>query len=67
MPLAPYAIRWGLDASSNLLRERARCTRCGHLGATLMHPSPSLDEHGWYRWPEKKTFEACASMHANAR
>ena len=39
LALAPLVIRWGADASSDCLRERARCTRCGHLGATLRHPS----------------------------
>lgn len=37
--LAPLIIRWGADASSDVLRQRARCTRCGARGAMLMHPS----------------------------
>jgi hypothetical protein len=41
---APFAfaaavIRWGSNASSDVLRQRARCTACGHKGATLTHPS----------------------------
>lgn len=40
---APLIIRWGPDASGNVLRRRARCTRCGNLGATLRHPSWSND------------------------
>ena len=39
MPITPYVIRWGADASSDLLRERARCARCGSLGADLYHAS----------------------------
>jgi hypothetical protein len=39
MALAPAIIRWGADASSNVLRQRMRCTACGSLGATLQHPS----------------------------
>lgn len=39
MALAPFVIRWGAGASSNILRQRARCTRCGHKGAMLIHPS----------------------------
>ena len=39
MALAPVIIRWGADASSNVLRQRVRCTVCGSKGATLMHPS----------------------------
>ena len=31
-------IRWGADASSDKLRQRARCTACGHKGATIQHP-----------------------------
>lgn len=37
--LAAAVIRWGPEASSDVLRERARCTRCGHLGATIQTPS----------------------------
>jgi hypothetical protein len=32
-------IRWSAAASTDLLRARARCTRCGRRGATLQHPS----------------------------
>ena len=39
MAVAPLVIRWGPDASSNNLRQSARCTRCGRKGATLRHPS----------------------------
>ena len=37
--IAPYVIRWGADASSDLLRTRARCTKCGSIGADLRHAS----------------------------
>lgn len=37
--LAPFIIRWGPDASGDLIRQRMRCTACGSLGATLQHPS----------------------------
>ena len=36
--LAPYIIRWGPDASSDMLRAWARCRRCGTKGATLQLP-----------------------------
>jgi len=39
MTLAPFAILWGLDASSDLIRERLRCTVCGHQGVFLTLPS----------------------------
>lgn len=37
--LAPFIIRYGAEASSDMLRRASRCTRCGHKGATLQHPS----------------------------
>ena len=46
MGVRPAIIRWGADASSDLLRQRARCSSCGHLGASLRHPSWSGDVHG---------------------
>jgi hypothetical protein len=36
--LAPWIIRWGADASSDLLRRSARCTECGGEGATIQIP-----------------------------
>lgn len=39
MALAAAVILYGRNASSNALRRKARCTRCGGLGASLMHPS----------------------------
>jgi hypothetical protein len=32
---APYVIRWGKDASSDMLRQSARCSRCGGKGARI--------------------------------
>ena len=37
--LAPYIIRWGAGASSDLLRTKLRCTRCTSLGCTIQMPS----------------------------
>lgn len=39
MTYARFAILWGLDASSDLIRQRLRCTRCGHRGASTTMPS----------------------------
>src|SRR5947207_13878239 len=39
LALAPFVIRWGADASSDVMRERLRCAVCGHRGARLEHPS----------------------------
>jgi hypothetical protein len=36
--LAPAIIRWGPDASSDMLRRRVRCLKCGSKGATLQVP-----------------------------
>jgi hypothetical protein len=35
---APLMIRWGAHISSDKLRQCARCSACGHKGATLQHP-----------------------------
>jgi hypothetical protein len=35
LAIAPVVIRWGGDKSSDLMRERLRCSKCGRLGATL--------------------------------
>jgi hypothetical protein len=35
MALTSLIIRWGADASSDVLRQSARCTKCWHKGATL--------------------------------
>ena len=50
MALVPLMIRWGFDTSSDKLRRCARCTKCGHKGATLTLPSAG-PERGWYPFP----------------
>jgi len=47
----PLIIRWGPDASSNLIRRSARCTECGGKGATLQHPSWAGMDLGWEPFP----------------
>jgi hypothetical protein len=47
MALAPLIIRWGPDASS----DGARCTVCGHKGATLKHPGWKNGEVEWEPFP----------------
>ena len=51
MALAPLIIRWGADASSDVLRRSARCSRCGRKGATLQHPSCAGRETGFQPFP----------------
>lgn len=47
--LAPYIIRWGADASSNLLRTKLRCGRCTSLGCAIQLPSHNAvgEVAGW--------------------
>ena len=51
MALAPAIIRWGPDASSDMLRQRARCSGCGSKGATLQIPSWVGSEIGLAPFP----------------
>jgi hypothetical protein len=37
--LAPFMIRWGPNASSDLLRTRVRCSVCAQRGASITAPS----------------------------
>jgi hypothetical protein len=37
--IAPFVIRWGPHASSDMMRERLCCSVCGRRGACLQHPS----------------------------
>jgi hypothetical protein len=48
---AVAVIRWGRDASSDVLRERARCTRCGNKGATIQHPRWGGADIGFLPFP----------------
>src|SRR6516164_8603401 len=34
-----WGVRWGPDASSDVLRRSARCNKSGRKGAVLQHPS----------------------------
>jgi len=45
------AIRWGPDTSSDKLRQCARCTACGHKGATLQHPGWAGANIGFQPFP----------------
>jgi hypothetical protein len=38
--IAPYIIRWGPDAWQEMLRQTARCTKCGKRGVALKHTFP---------------------------
>jgi hypothetical protein len=49
--LTPFIIRWTAEASSDLLRRRALCTRCGRRGAILQHPSWVDTVREWAAFP----------------
>lgn len=49
--LAPYVIRWGADASSNMLRRSARCRMCGHKGASLRVKQTDPDRDDYASFP----------------
>ena len=51
MALVPLMIRWGAETSSDQLRQRARCTKCGHKGATLQHPGWAGTHIGFQPFP----------------
>jgi len=57
MALVPLIIRWGADTSSDRLRQCARCTKCGHKGATLQHPGWAGTHVGFQPFP----LPACGS------
>jgi hypothetical protein len=47
LALAPLIIRWGEEASSDLINQCARCMACGHKGATVQVPSWDIGIDGW--------------------
>jgi hypothetical protein len=49
--LAPWIIRWGADASSNMLRRPARCTQCDGKGATIQIPGWGGLQMPVQEWP----------------
>jgi hypothetical protein len=54
MAIVPLIIRWGWDESNDTLRRCARCTRCGHKGAYLRHPSWGGMDVGWQSFPAER-------------
>ena len=45
--VAPFVIRWGCEASPDLLRQAARCTVCGGKGAMIRLASWGGGLIGW--------------------
>jgi hypothetical protein len=58
MKFAPLIRRWGADASSDKLRRCARCTECGHKGATLQHPGWVDSVTGFQPFPGDRGVQA---------
>jgi hypothetical protein len=54
LALAPLIIRWGADTSSDVLRQCARCTVCGHKSATLQTAPWVSGEIGIQAFPVDK-------------
>jgi hypothetical protein len=46
--------RWGITASSDVLRQQARCAACGNKGATLQLPGWSSMATGFMPYPGDK-------------
>lgn len=63
IPLVPLIIRWGADASSDVLRGCALCSRCGNKGAETYHPSVDVGLHGcgltWQLFPTERRALIC--------
>ena len=49
--LAPWIIRGGAEATSDMLRRSARCTECGGKGATIQIPAWGGLEAPVRGWP----------------
>ena len=60
VPLAPFVIRWGADASSDLLRKNPRCTKCGHRGGLLQVPSHHSLEMPYQPFPAEHAIRSLA-------
>lgn len=69
VPLAPLIIRWGADASSDLMRMGFRCSHCGGRRTETQAPTwgglnagfSPVAEHA--RWTGKETWPAPLSYH----
>jgi hypothetical protein len=54
MPLAPFVIAFGQDASSDVLRRNLKCAKCGHRGVSLQHPSWLNSQDGEQPFPREQ-------------
>jgi hypothetical protein len=63
MALVPLIIRWGAETSSDQLGQCARCTQCGHKGATLPHAGWNGTDMGFLPFPVEKLAAHYLSTH----
>jgi hypothetical protein len=52
--IAPYAIRWGMEAPSTVLTSRLRCSRCGGRRLTMTLPSWTGTSGGFESFPVER-------------
>jgi hypothetical protein len=52
--IVPLIIRWGGDASSDVLRACTRCSRCGRKEASLTSPSWVGLDVGFAEFPAER-------------
>ena len=55
--LAPFAIRWGIHATTQMIRRHFRCSRCGNLGALIYTPSWSVEQDSFVEFPYTKALQ----------
>lgn len=46
-----FIAKYGADASSDIVRVTAKCSVCGHQGATTTAPSWAGQDKGWAAFP----------------
>jgi hypothetical protein len=52
LPLAPFAIRWGMDAPAvPTIRQAFRCSQCGDKTSTITAPGIGLGNEGFQAFP----------------
>jgi hypothetical protein len=54
MACAVSVIRWGPNTSSDKLRRCAKCSECGHKGATIQHPGWGGADVGFMPFPVRR-------------
>lgn len=54
MAFAAAVIRWGAEAPGDTVRQRARCTACGHRGATIQRPGWGGGDVGFVPFPVER-------------